>query len=143
MNFASKLVLVLACSGYLCCHVGCGRPEAKLVPATGTLTIDGKPTAGILVQFVPKTLDEAVVAPTSQAITDDAGKFDLFTTKNQRGAIEGVHVVTLVDTLEERPEQGQPMTRPPRIDPSFAAAGGLTAEVIEGQAINLEASGPK
>ena len=118
---------------------GCGGNKAKLVPVEGVVLVDGQPAEGIMVQFVPVTLDEAVDAPTSQAITDAEGKFVLHTMDNRPGAVVGPHKVTLIDSLEERPAQGEEASRPPRIDPSYTTEG-LDIEVVEGQPVEIKVS---
>jgi hypothetical protein len=111
--------------------VGCSKP-AKLVPAAGSVQIGGKPADGIVVQFMPQPV-EGEKRPTSFATTDAEGRFTLGTYDGLNGAVVGQHAVTLVDTLEERPAQGQRFTRPPRLDSKYATiGGGLTAEVVEG-----------
>ena len=123
--------------------MGCsGKKEAKLVPVKGTLKIDGKPAGDIMVQFVPKTIDENLVAPTSQALTDASGNFELVTLKNEPGAVEGLHLVKLFDTLEERVPQGQKSTKKPRLAPKFALQG-IQVEVKADEDVALEATGPK
>ena len=122
---------------------GCGKPSANLIPAVGTVSIDGKPADAIMVQFLPKTLDPNAIAPSSQAITDEAGNFELRTTDNNVvGAVAGRHTVRLYDTLEERVPQGKTRTKPLRLDPSFSS-GSMVVEVVEGEAIEIEAHGPR
>ena len=121
---------------------GCSEPKAELIPASGIVKIDGEPAAGIMVQFVPDTIDETKLAPTSQALSDDEGKFDLFTLQNEKGAIAGPHRVSLIDTLEERVPQGQEATQPKRLASKFAT-GAITVNVEAGKEIMLEATGPK
>jgi len=138
MSFVGKTIAILAV-----CLIfnGCAGDKAELVPVTGTVTIDGKAAADIMVTFVPNTVDESVIAPTSQAVSDASGNFDLFTTKNERGAIVGEHVVSLLDTTEERPVQGETATTLSRLDPKFAS-GAIKVTVKEGEPIKLEATGP-
>ena len=116
-----------------------GPPTAKLVPVKGTVTINGKPAEGIMVQFIPKTLDLTAVAPSSQGITDKDGQFDLFTMKNEHGAVEGPHTISLFDTKEERAAQGQRQTNTSRLAPKYAM-GAITAEVVAGETIEIEAT---
>lgn len=120
---------------------GCGTENVKLVPVVGVVKIDGEPAADIMVQFVPEIIDESVVAPTSQALTDQDGKFELFTLKNEKGAVEGTHRVSLIDIHEERVPQGEVATVPPRLDSKFAT-GAISVEVKSGVEITLDASGP-
>lgn len=131
----------------LCCSAllflsGCNSQNVTLVPADGILTIDGQPTGGIMVQFVPDVLDDEIEAPTSQGLSNPDGTFELFTLKNQPGAIEGDHRVSLFDTEEERPEQGEVATRPLRLDPKFSQ-GQLRVRVVKGQKLNIQATSPR
>ncbi len=136
-----QLAISLACLS-LILGVGCsGKKTFKLVPAKGVVKIDGVPAANIMVQFMPDFLAKND-GPTSQAISDENGQFILNTViDNQPGAVEGDHVVVLVDTEEERPAQGEEPTRPVRLSPKYTtAAGGLKVKIVEGQDIVLEAT---
>jgi len=111
---------------------GCGGSAPTLVPAEGVVLIDGEPAADISVQFLPDEI-EGEPRPTSYAVTDAEGRFALRTYEQGEGAVLGGHNVILVDTLEERPEQGQELTRPPRVNSRYSTiTGGLRAEVTEG-----------
>ena len=111
---------------------GCGRPAPALVPAEGTLTIAGKPAGDISLQFLPEEL-EGEPRPTSFAITDAEGRFRLKTYEGQEGAVEGMHTVLLVDTLEERPAQGEVAGKPPRVDPKHSTmTGGIRCQIAAG-----------
>jgi hypothetical protein len=118
---------------------GCGGPLPQLVPVEGMIVIDGQPAAEIAVQFLPDERDDAA-RPTSYAISDPHGHFTLATYDQARGAVCGSHTILLVDTLEERPEQGQPFIHPPRLNASYATiTGGLRAEVCEnGGSISID-----
>jgi hypothetical protein len=124
--------LVVA-SAVLVTAAGCTKP-IKLVPAGGSVEIGGAPAAGIVVQFLPQAND-GENRPSSFATTGPDGRFDLMTHGGKPGAVEGLHSVLLVDTLEERPAQGSRATKPPRLDSRYATvSGGLTATVTEGGA---------
>lgn len=111
---------------------GCGVKSVKLVPAEGVVEIGGKPAAGIVIQFLPQSAD-GEKRPTSFATTDAQGKFRLGTYDGKDGAAEGPHMVLLVDSLEERPAQGQALSKPPRLDSRYATvSGGVTASVVDG-----------
>lgn len=117
---------------------GCSKPGPKLVPAKGIITVKGKAAGGIAIQFLPDVKESADgVFPSSQAISKEDGSFELYTMDNQPGAVVGPHKIVLVDSEEERPEQGKAATKPPRIDPGYAVAGKLTATVTEGKLIEL------
>lgn len=119
--------------------VGCGPPVARLVPAGGVVLIGGDPAADVSLQFLPDPLP-GEVRPTSFAVTDASGRFQLKTAEGGAGAVVGGHTVILADTLEERPAQGETATRPPRIDARFSTlAGGLRCDIAsEGGEVTLE-----
>lgn len=121
--------------------VGC-KPQVKLVPATGTFTIGGKPAGNITLQFMPDTM-QGNAGPTSYATTDAEGKFTLRTYDNRDGAVPGAHVVTLVDLDEERPAQGSAPTRAPRLDAKYSmAASAPRVTVAEGQSLSIDVPPP-
>lgn len=126
----------------VCLLSGCGAAKVDLVPVTGKVLIDGKPAANIVVMFTPKIVDENVVAVTSQGTTNENGEFELFTVKNEPGAMPGVHRVSLIDAEEERAGQGEEETKPLRLDPSFAS-GKLELTVIANTPLTIEANGPR
>lgn len=111
---------------------GCGRREAKLVPAEGVLLIGGHPAANIAVQFLPDEVP-GELRPTSFATTDADGRFRLLAPGGKEGAVVGGHAVILADCDEERPTQGEAVSRPPRLHSKYTTLGGrLRAEVLEG-----------
>jgi hypothetical protein len=121
--------------------VGCGD-TSEIVPASGTLTVGGEPLENISVTFMPD-VTAGNSGPTSFGTTDANGHFDLTTSHNQPGAVVGPHVVTLVDQDEQRPEQGQAVTRPPRIDSRYSiTSSGLEATVEAGEEIELSIAAP-
>lgn len=125
--------------------IGCGSSPPKLVPAEGVILIDGEPAADISVQFLPDEI-EGEKRPTSYAVTDSEGRFVLKTYEQGNGAVVGGHSVILVDTLEERPEQGQELTAPPRLDSRYSTiTGGVRATVTDGGGpitVDVSSSGP-
>lgn len=120
---AMFVVAVLALSG-------CGDNEAKVTPAEGVVKIGGKPAANLSIQFMPDVMKGAK-GPTSFATTDAEGKFRLKTYDGQDGAVVGSHTVVLADLEEERPPQGVPPKKQPRLDSKYQIAGQLHAEVKE------------
>lgn len=111
-------------------HVGCGK-TVKLVPAKGMVVIDGKPAAGISVQFLPEHV-KGEKRPTSFGLTDDEGSFILRTSDGKDGAVPGPHVVLLSDTQQERPPQGEVAKTKPRISGKRATlSGGVRVTVPE------------
>jgi hypothetical protein len=139
MNLILRIVLSALGLGVVV-SAGCGDPNERytLVAASGVFKIDGSPAGNVTLQFMPDTA-RGGRGPTSFATTDSEGRFQLKTYDGRDGAAVGPHVVILADQEEERPAQGQPMRKPPRIDSKYAtAAGGLTAEVKEGTPIVLD-----
>jgi len=84
------------CATLLCLLLGgcsSGPPGPKLVPASGTVTLDDKPLASAEVMFIPEdqTKGQAAVAR-----TDDGGKFELLSNDRKRkGAAAGSYKVTI------------------------------------------------
>lgn len=99
------------------------------MPAAGIVTVGGVPLADLEVQFMPDAA-EGDAAPTSYGITGADGRFELRVRDGRAGAVPGRHFVIVTDVVEERPAQGQALSRPPRVAARYATtAGGLTAEV--------------
>ncbi len=118
--------------------VGCGKTPAELVPVSGVVTIGGKPAANIMVRFMPDVMKDNS-GPSSSAITNEQGEFTLVADDQRPGAVAGNHVVTFVDMDEERPAQGEELSKPPRLDSAFTtAAGGKRVTVVAGQSVTLD-----
>lgn len=82
---------------------GCGSGGFKLVPVSGTVTLDGQPLAGASVSFQP-TGSGATPGPGSTAVTDASGKYVLKTaeTVQRTGAVVGNHVVRISAAQDQR-----------------------------------------
>ncbi len=105
------------------------QPTAlKIAPVSGVVTINGKPAADIMVTFMPNVGPDTP-AITSTATTGPDGKFTLTASNGQPGALVGPCKVLLADLNEERPPQGQPLTRKPRLTPKYMVLGPETLEV--------------
>jgi hypothetical protein len=97
------LVLLLA--------LGCGTGK-KIVPVSGTVTLDGKPLVGATVGFQPIAPEGKMDAgPGSQAKTNNKGEFTLMTALGENGAVVGKHRV-MISLLNE--QVGDSDARPPR-----------------------------
>jgi hypothetical protein len=70
---------------------GCSSPSA-LYPVTGTVTVDGKPAARVLVLFYLVNDPSPYPSPAS-ALTDESGAFALTTAKQSDGAVAGDYAV--------------------------------------------------
>ncbi|MEW4453673.1 carboxypeptidase-like regulatory domain-containing protein [Bremerella sp. JC817] len=86
-KLAQAWPLVIALAAIVGCSSGYSSGE-KLAPVTGTVTVNGKPMAGINVMFEPVESGGA-----SRGTTDDEGKFEVYFTLNEKGAIPGKHHV--------------------------------------------------
>lgn len=134
-NKSTGLVICLALIALV--MTGCGKEQAELVPVTGVVTIKGAPAADILVRFMPDGMEDNA-GPSSYGVTNEQGEFSLTCDDGRVGAVPGNHVVTFVDTVEERPAQGEVATKPPRVDSIFTtAAGGKRLKVVAGEKIEL------
>jgi hypothetical protein len=70
--------------------LGCGQ-SGDTVPATGTVTFNGKPADQAEVIFTPTTGRPA------SAVTDAQGRFRMSTLKEGDGAVPGEHVVSIAE----------------------------------------------
>ncbi len=70
----------------------------RLLPVTGTVSIDGQPVADAAVMFTP--VDGG---PIASATTDDRGIFSL-ATANRPGAVAGEHRVTVCKQITHNPD---------------------------------------
>ncbi len=91
------MIRFTASAGLLCAFsllwcLGCsGRSDLPdLGTVSGTVTVDGKPTAGIMVHFSPDGGGR-----TSTGVTDSSGHYELNYTADAEGAVVGKHKVTL------------------------------------------------
>lgn len=83
---ATAALVVLAAS-----LLGCGtKQKIPTASVTGTITVNGKPRAGVVVQFEP----EAMIRP-SAGTTDAAGRYKAQFTPSQSGVALGPCVVRL------------------------------------------------
>jgi hypothetical protein len=124
---------------------GCGGPKYTFGEVEGTVKIDGKPAAKVLVQFMPDP-GRSTSGPTAEAETDEQGRYKLrceMPSMNIRadGAVVGWHRVVLTDVGRIPAEQGK-TGPPPRVAPRYSlATTELSYEVKPGkQTIDLEAS---
>ncbi|WP_010587966.1 hypothetical protein [Schlesneria paludicola] len=72
--------------------LGCGNSgRVKVYPASGTVSIDGKPARSVKLILQPKSI-EAKAPPASGAVADDGG-FRLTTYQSEDGVAEGEYFV--------------------------------------------------
>ncbi len=101
-RFLSEKCCLTICLLGLLAYGGCGGSIGRTVPVTGGVLADGKPVAGLTVQFNPVAGGRG-----STGFTDPAGQFELRYNKDIRGAIPGRHHVTFSWSQDE---PGQKMT---------------------------------
>ena len=78
---------------------GCGGHPYEIVPVSGNVTLNGKPLAGVQINFQPIAADkeQSTSGPGSYAVTDSQGQFVLKTVNDDSpGAVSGKHIVRMV-----------------------------------------------
>ena len=105
---------------------GCGGADGvKTAPASGVVTMAGKPLANVGVTFLPEGK-----GPSASGNTNDSGEFTLRTTTPGDGAVIGSHRVVIGNAEEGPRPKGSP-TIPDKYG-RFDSTD-LTAEVKAGQ----------
>ncbi len=105
MKIGRRTLLAAMPVALLCLASGCGGgQEYKAAPVSGTVTIDGKPVAGIVVTFQPAGVSGQNPGPGSTGTTDENGKFTLLfaTAERKPGAAVGKHRVTFATRMEDQ-----------------------------------------
>jgi hypothetical protein len=127
------LVLVVGCSS---------KPELGQV--TGTVRAGGQPLANVLVTFVPQA-DGPAAGTRSMGTTDEQGRYQLRTERQEAGALVGQHKVIVEDLAiyqAPRSPDGTVLSIPrPRFAPAYSDPlhSPLTREVKLGhQTIDLD-----
>jgi hypothetical protein len=108
-NNRRRQILATFALGFLLMCMGCGKSQPPMNDdVQGTLTVNGAPLVGVMVQFVPENISGEY---TASAVTDAKGHFDL-RTLDQSGAVIGKHkVIVLVGREGGRandPQAAQP-----------------------------------
>lgn len=88
--------------------VGCsyGGPSYSLSPASGTVSMDGKPVANAVVVFHSES------APIASAITDSSGQFQLATGSHGEGIAIGDFLVQISSNAETKDSSGKAISIP-------------------------------
>src|SRR5262245_47898553 len=90
--------------------LGCGTGK-RIVPVSGTVTLNKQPLANATVNFQPIAAPGSIDAGIgSQAKTNDKGEYTLMTSTGVNGAVVGKHRV-MISLLSE--QVGDSDTRPP------------------------------
>lgn len=100
---------------------GCQKPR-EFAEVEGTITVEGKPIAGIEVLFLPDP-EKGNPGNTSAAMTDKQGKYRLRNDRDEKdGTVLGSHRVLLIDSYANKDPSG--LNNPPsRIPIEYADAG--------------------
>ncbi|MEM9701584.1 MAG: hypothetical protein AAF907_03980 [Planctomycetota bacterium] len=105
--------------------VGCGADgPPELAPVTGVVSIDGEPAAGVKVRFLPRRQEGDKPLATSEAITDELGRYELRYLDGDAppmGAAVGDHYVLLTDFTSSNTRDES--VAPNRISPKYSSAG--------------------
>jgi len=99
---------------------GCAEDGPKLANVTGTVTMNGKPLAGALVEFTPQ-----FPGSPSYGACDESGKYELVYSQTRKGAMIGAHTVR-VSTLNKNMGQREV------VPPEFNEDSRMTKEVEAG-----------
>jgi hypothetical protein len=130
-----KCLVLPACLG-LClvaAGAGCNRgPTYEINPQVrGAVTMDGKPLANVIIQFVPAPTEQQphLQSPLSSGSTDEQGNFELRLDNGQRGAVIGKQKVVVIAGRSGREVNGEPAkptteaaSKNPPIPPQFTVA---------------------
>lgn len=113
------------------CAVGCSdqpSDQPDLGTVTGTVTIDEKPLAGVMLVFSPEK------GRSSMGTTDDAGKYELIYVGDTKGAKIGKHKISITtaqtDSSEE--EGGAGAAFKETVPAQYNTKSTLTEEVTSG-----------
>lgn len=80
---------------------GCAPKVPPVVPASGTVYLDGQPLPFVRVEFVP-TLDHFGAETNSSAVTDENGHFTLLCAHQQQpGAVVARHKVLVIEHIPD------------------------------------------
>ncbi len=110
---------------------GCGPTGYVLAPVSGRVTIDGEPVKDVRIAFEPiADATRKIPGPEAIAITDDDGRFTLYTTdEERRGAVVGkcrVRIWTLPGSQTAASATTKPVITDDR-DPNYDAMAEVRA----------------
>lgn len=128
---ATTLGCLIACA----LAAGCGGSDYDLVPISGTVTLDGAPLAGGVINFQPFAPAGATTGgPGSTARIGSDGRFELATVQGAPGAVLGQHQVKIYSYSPESPVASDSDAGPPqeRVPPKYNYRSELTFDVPAG-----------
>jgi hypothetical protein len=107
--------------------VGCGSDAPPLGQVTGTVTLDGKPVDGAMIQFEPTTSG----LPTAFGQTDAQGKYELWYSRGNKGASLGEAIVRIT-AFQEADDDSAKKKRPEIVPAKYNLTSELKVEVKPG-----------
>ncbi len=114
-----RSVLITSSAWLLLC--GCGSSGPPLADVEGTVTLNGKPLEGALLEFQPQGMGSP-----SYGSTDAQGHYELLYTQEKTGAMIGSHLVRIT-TLNENERILE------RLPPEYHRDSEITKEVVAGE----------
>jgi hypothetical protein len=119
---------------------GCGQgSHPACVPVEGTVTLNGKPLPGAIVEFYPVVAPGEAALPFSRGQTDASGRYQLKCDNRQAGAVVGKHRVVVRLAPTERDPDAPPKKTPASAIPVpylTASQTPLEVEVAAGQSVH-------
>jgi len=110
----------LSCAALLVAVLGCGGPDGDapdLVPVSGTVTLDGEPVSGVMVNFFPE--GPTTGSTLCYGMTDDSGRYELQDSQGRKGTLTGKARVTCSKFVMP---DGSPFTSDGEMSPEMAGA---------------------
>lgn len=105
--------------------VGCSGDAFSTADVTGTVTVDGKPVAGIMLEFEPERVGKKIL-PTAYGMTDAEGRYEVSRVGGpggKPGAVVGMNTVRL----------SAPEGSGSKVHPYYADQGAFERQVAEGE----------
>ena len=90
----------------LAAAVGCDTRPYRLAPVSGSITLDGEPLAGVVINLQPMTQGGEPPGPGSTGKCDADGRYTLETLHGEPGAVVGTHRVRIYGPKAEAVPQG-------------------------------------
>lgn len=127
MKIHERLLGLFVCALFVIVCVGCSGKSVELAEVEGTVTQNGQPLDGVKVMFSPDP-SKGDAGQTSQAITDENGKYRLKYKGDQYGAEVGWHIVNALDVKAEN-SRDNPIPNRVAVKYSLPSSSDLTFEV--------------
>jgi hypothetical protein len=128
-HFAVRVGLSCVCLAGLLAIAGCSEAKIKRYPVNCSVTVDGKPAAGVMVVFCPVDGAPQLMRERPIGITDSEGKFQLTTLGSNDGVPAGQYKV-LVRWPSGTPKQSDPYSDVPPM--------GKGPDQLKGKYFNLD-----